>query len=110
MDVFHTFFIECSLRESNATNKMILTLLALGRGCGLVFKRESGWYLSIDDSSEFKIPNNYSVSEHHKLNDLLKTQQYIKTKQVMNKMLLSNYLLSAMIIIRLLTEKDIVVI
>jgi len=106
MDVFHTFFIECSLRESNATNKIVLTLLALGRGCGVVFKRESGWYLSIDDSSEFKIPNSYSAVEHKKLKELLQAQQYIKTQRAMNKVLLSKYMLSVLIILRMVTEKD----
>lgn len=106
--------MECSVRECNENNKVILMLLALGQGCGLVFKREIGhnnvWYLSIDDSTEFRIPNVYSVAEHHKLIELLKTQQYIKTQQVMNKLLMSHYLLSIMIILRLLTEKDSVVI
>lgn len=103
MDTFHPFFMECSIREHNVINKVLLITLALGKGCGLLFKRESGWYLSIDDSHEFKIPNNYNIVEHNKLKELLHTQiNLFDTHKTNNKILVSIYLLPLVIVFRLM--------
>ena len=97
--------MECSLREHNETNKILFITLALGRGCGLLFKRESGWFLSIDESNEFRIPNNYSVKEHNRLTELLQTQ-LCTFEAHKTKMLLSIYLLPVIVVFRLLmTDK-----
>lgn len=72
---FHPFFMECFIRECDPVKKKLYSLLSMGNDRGaLVFRRETlanHHYLSIDDCTEFKIPNSYDLTQHMILNDHL---------------------------------------
>lgn len=69
---FHSFFMECHIRETNPIMKMLFYKMAFNEGGGLIFKRGNHYYLSLEDNMEFKIPPYYDEKEHANLTKFIK--------------------------------------
>lgn len=67
---FYTFFMECSINETNEILRKIFANMAIDSGCGHIIKRGPNRYLCVERIHEFKIPNVYDREEHARLASL----------------------------------------